>query len=96
MGDIQAAREMGLTEAQSRSLSVQTFLGAQWGWVRGFALPSSKKGVPMDPGPPPTGTPEDAAFKQAAIESKEMQADADAAKNPERLKRVFKKEAEHY
>ena len=35
-------------------------------------------------------------FKQAAIESKEMQADADAAKSPERLKRVFKKEAEHY
>ena len=35
-------------------------------------------------------------FKQAAIEGKEMQADADAAKSPERLKRVFSKEAEHY
>jgi hypothetical protein len=47
---------------------VQTFLGAQWGWVRPFALPSSKKGVPIDPGPPPTGTPEDGAYKQAAID----------------------------
>ena len=35
-------------------------------------------------------------FKQASIESKEMQADADAAKSPERLNRVFSKEAEHY
>jgi len=35
-------------------------------------------------------------FKQASIENKEMQADADAAKSPERLKRVFSKEAEHY
>ena len=33
---------------------------------------------------------------QARIESREMREDAEAAKSPERLKRVFKKEAEHY
>jgi len=32
-------------------------------------------------------------FKQASIESHEMRADEDAAKNPERLKRVFADEA---
>ena len=47
---------------------VQTFIGAQWGHVRGFALPRSKKGLPIDPGPPPIGTPEDAAYKQAAVD----------------------------
>src|SRR5207247_1582202 len=47
---------------------VQTFIGAQWGHVRGFALPASKKGVPIDPGPPPIGTPTDAAYKQAAVD----------------------------
>jgi hypothetical protein len=36
--------------------------------VRGFALPRSKKGLPIDPGPPPIGTPEDAAYKQAAVD----------------------------
>ena len=33
--------------------SVQSFIGAHWGHVRGFALPVSDKGVPLDPGPPP-------------------------------------------
>jgi hypothetical protein len=47
---------------------VQTFIGAQWGHVRGFALPPSKGGVPIDPGPPPIGTPKDAAYKQAAVD----------------------------
>jgi hypothetical protein len=47
---------------------VQTFIGAQWGHVRGFALPRSKTGVPIDPGPPPIGTPADAAYKQAAVD----------------------------
>ncbi len=47
---------------------VQTFIGAQWGHVRGFALPPAKNGVPFDPGPPPIGTPEDAAYKQAALD----------------------------
>jgi FG-GAP-like repeat/ASPIC and UnbV len=47
---------------------VQTFIGARWGHVRGFALPRSKKGLPIDPGAPPIGTPEDAAYKQAAVD----------------------------
>jgi FG-GAP-like repeat/ASPIC and UnbV len=47
---------------------VQTFVGAQWGRVRGFALPRSKKGVPVDLGPPPTGLPEQASYKQAAVD----------------------------
>jgi hypothetical protein len=47
---------------------VQVFIGAQWGHVRGFALPPSKKGVPIDPGPPPIGLPEDNAYKQAAVD----------------------------
>ena len=47
---------------------VQTFIGAQWGHVRGFALPRSSNGVPVDPGPPPIGTPADAAYKQAAVD----------------------------
>ena len=33
-------------------------------------------------------------FRQAGIENKEMQADEEAAKNPDRLKRVFAEEAE--
>ncbi len=35
-------------------------------------------------------------FAQVGIENKEMQADEEAAKNAERLKRVFAKEAEHF
>jgi hypothetical protein len=34
-------------------------------------------------------------FKQASIEKKEMAADAEAAKSPERLSRVFAEEATH-
>ena len=58
---------------------VQTFIGAQWGHVRGFALPSSKDGVPIDPGPPPIGTPETAAYKQAAVDVIRKSADLDPA-----------------
>jgi Na+-translocating ferredoxin:NAD+ oxidoreductase RnfD subunit len=46
---------------------VQSFAGAQWGHVRGFALPTSKDGLPIDPGPPPTGDPTSATYKQAAV-----------------------------
>jgi hypothetical protein len=45
----------------------QTFVGSQWGHVRGFALPVSKNGLPIDPGPPPIGDPSSAAYKQAAL-----------------------------
>jgi VCBS repeat protein/ASPIC/UnbV protein/uncharacterized protein DUF6851 len=58
---------------------VQTFVGAQWGHVRGFALPPSKKGVPIDPGPPPIGTPKDAAYKQAAVDVIRKSAQLDPA-----------------
>jgi hypothetical protein len=45
----------------------QTFVGSQWGHVRGFAFPLSKNGLPIDPGPPPLGDPSSAAYKQAAL-----------------------------
>ncbi len=35
-------------------------------------------------------------FAQHGIESRELQADEEAARSPEVLKRVFAKEAEHY
>jgi hypothetical protein len=47
---------------------VQTFIGAQWGHLRPFALARSKKGLPIDPGAPPIGTPDDARYKQAAVD----------------------------
>ncbi|MHB8469873.1 MAG: FG-GAP-like repeat-containing protein [Gaiellaceae bacterium] len=46
---------------------VQRFIGSQWGHVRGFALPASTKGDPVDPGAPPAGVPSSAPYKQAAI-----------------------------
>src|SRR5207249_3718851 len=58
---------------------VQTFIGAQWGHVRGFALPASKNGVAIDPGPPPIGTPKDAAYKQAAVDVIRKSAELDPA-----------------
>jgi hypothetical protein len=49
--------------------SVQRFVGPQWGHVRGFALPASPEGTPIDPGPPPRlGESTDADFKRAAIQ----------------------------
>jgi hypothetical protein len=58
---------------------VQTFIGAQWGHVRGFALPPSKRGVPIDPGPPPIGTSTSAAYKQAAVDVIRKSAELDPA-----------------
>jgi FG-GAP-like repeat/ASPIC and UnbV len=58
---------------------VQTFVGAQWGHVRGFALRRSKKGLPIDPGPPPIGTPANAAYKQAAVDVIRRSAQLDPA-----------------
>ena len=46
---------------------VQSFVGSQWGHVRAFALPRSKSGLPIDPGPPPLGDPSSATYKQAAL-----------------------------
>jgi hypothetical protein len=58
---------------------VQNFIGAQWGHVRGFALPPSKKGVPIDLGPPPIATPRNAAYKQAAVDVIRRSAELDPA-----------------
>jgi hypothetical protein len=57
---------------------VQSFIGAQWGHVRGFALPASRKGLPIDPGKPPFGGPETAAYKQAAVEVIRADSELDA------------------
>jgi Na+-translocating ferredoxin:NAD+ oxidoreductase RnfD subunit len=46
---------------------VQSFVGAQWGHVRSFALPRSHRGLPVDPGPSPLGDPSGRAYKQAAL-----------------------------
>ncbi len=43
---------------------IQSFVGAQWGHVRSFALPASSKGLPLDPGP---GEPSAASYKDAAV-----------------------------
>jgi len=45
---------------------VQSFTGAQWGHVHGFGLPPSAKGLPIDPGAPPTGDSSSHAYQQAA------------------------------
>jgi hypothetical protein len=51
--------------------AVQSFIGAAWGEVDGFALPpDGQPGMPLDPGQPPRlGDPaSDEAFKQGALE----------------------------
>ena len=48
--------------------SVQGYVGPHWGRVTGFALDPSPRGLPMDPGSPRLGLPEDQAFKRAALE----------------------------
>src|SRR5579884_462520 len=59
---------LALAQVAARGLApvpadVQTFLDAQWGHVRAYALPRSGLG----PGPPPFGIPSSAAYKAAAI-----------------------------
>jgi Na+-translocating ferredoxin:NAD+ oxidoreductase RnfD subunit len=46
---------------------VQSFVGAEWGHVRSFALRSSRRGLPIDPGAPPLGDPSGRAYKQEAL-----------------------------
>jgi hypothetical protein len=48
---------------------VQSFIGPYWGHVKGFALPESETGTPIDPGPPPhLGEPAtDDDYRQQAI-----------------------------
>jgi hypothetical protein len=46
---------------------VQSFVGAEWGHVRSFALPRSRRGLPLDPGASPLGDPSSRAYKRAAV-----------------------------
>ena len=46
---------------------VQSFVGAEWGRVRSFALPRSRRGLPIDPGPSPLQDPSSAAYRRAEI-----------------------------
>jgi FG-GAP-like repeat/ASPIC and UnbV len=48
---------------------VQSYIGAHWGQVRGFALRRVRKGLPIDPGSPRIGSPAGRAYKQAAVEA---------------------------
>jgi hypothetical protein len=57
-------RPHSLTPAPS---DIQSFVGAEWGHVHGFALPRSRRGLPLDPGPPPFEDPAGPAYKQAAV-----------------------------
>src|SRR5262249_7707068 len=52
----------------AKPADVQTFVGSQWGHVRGFALTASKTGAPIDTGPPPIGLPSSRAYKHAAVD----------------------------
>ncbi len=46
---------------------VQSFVGAEWGHVRSFALPHSRRGLPIDPGASPLQDPSSAVYKRAAV-----------------------------
>jgi Na+-translocating ferredoxin:NAD+ oxidoreductase RnfD subunit len=46
---------------------VQSFAGSEWGHVRSFALPHSRRGLPLDPGASPLQNPSSAAYKRAAV-----------------------------
>jgi len=46
---------------------IQSFVGAQWGHVRSFALPHSRRGLPIPTGASPLGDPSRAAYKRAAV-----------------------------
>jgi len=51
----------------STPADVQSFVGAEWGHVRSFALSRSRRGLPLDPGTTPLGDPSGPAYKRAAI-----------------------------
>ena len=58
---------------------VQSFVGAQWGRVRGFALTRAGNGLPIDPGPPPFADPTATAYRRAAVDVIRATAGATAA-----------------
>jgi Na+-translocating ferredoxin:NAD+ oxidoreductase RnfD subunit len=51
----------------SAPTDVQRFVGAQWGHVRSFALPRSRRGLPIPTGPSQLGDPSGAVYKRAAV-----------------------------
>jgi Na+-translocating ferredoxin:NAD+ oxidoreductase RnfD subunit len=62
LGTVQPHSSLSPTPAD-----VQSFVGAEWGHVRSFALPHSRRGLPIDPGAPPLGDPSGRAYKQEAL-----------------------------
>jgi Na+-translocating ferredoxin:NAD+ oxidoreductase RnfD subunit len=46
---------------------VQSFDGAEWGHVHSFALPGSRRGLPINPGASPLGDPSGRTYKRAAL-----------------------------
>ena len=51
----------------SEPADVQSFVDAEWGHVRSFALPRSRRGLPIDPGASPLQDPSSSAYKRAAV-----------------------------
>jgi hypothetical protein len=49
---------------------VQAYVGPNWGYVEGFAIPQSDSGLPIDPGPPPylDDPISDEEFKASAVD----------------------------
>jgi Na+-translocating ferredoxin:NAD+ oxidoreductase RnfD subunit len=62
-----AARTIQPHNQASAPADVQSFVGAEWGRVRSFALSPSRRGLPLDPGTTPLGDPSGPAYKRAAI-----------------------------
>lgn len=56
---------------------VQSFVGPHWGHVKGFALPATGAGLPLDPGAPPAAG--DPAFATEAIEAVRRSSELDPA-----------------
>jgi Na+-translocating ferredoxin:NAD+ oxidoreductase RnfD subunit len=46
---------------------VQSFVGAEWGHVRGFAIPRTRRGPPIDSGASAMGDPSAPPYKRAAV-----------------------------
>ncbi len=64
---------LALSQVAARGLApvpaqIQDFVGAEWGRVRGFAVPASTKGRHSLFGAPPLGDPSGALYKQAAVD----------------------------
>jgi hypothetical protein len=72
--DVNRWQRLAITDATTQNgipvESIQKFLGAQWKWVRPFALTRTDPDLPwIDPGPPPRlGTATDAQFRAEVIE----------------------------